>query len=101
MEYDILIFDVDQALEDLDYDAEVLLQHIGTITYDLPQHNDMLCELELDLLVTSSEIYELGVGLLALFVIHAGVTNAIENLIWNTFFFQAQPDDEDDELLKL
>jgi hypothetical protein len=63
MEYDILLFDVDQALEDLDYDAGVLLQHFGTISYDLPQHNVMLCELELDLLVTSSEFYELWEGL--------------------------------------
>jgi hypothetical protein len=42
VEHDVLLLDVNQALEELDCDAGCHLQHLGTIPYDLPQHNVML-----------------------------------------------------------
>ena len=56
VEHDVLLLDVVQAQEELDCDAGGHLEHLGSIPYDFPQHNVVLCELELDLHVTPSEV---------------------------------------------
>jgi hypothetical protein len=56
VEHDVLLLDADKALKELDCDAGGHLQHLGTVSDDLPQHDVLLRKLKLYLHVAPSEI---------------------------------------------